>query len=73
MLVITEGFLVISMFCAVWLTESKYAHLPYRVSRTKNHMLPVYIRQTEKTTVKFTHVGKISGDIWVREAGSASF
>ncbi|XP_067938382.1 large ribosomal subunit protein mL49-like isoform X2 [Watersipora subatra] len=44
--------------------DTAFTSWPYSVSRTKNHMLPVYLKQSNVTPVKFTQVGKISGDIW---------
>lgn len=38
---------------------------PYCVERTKNHMIPVYMKTTYRNTRKLTYVKKIKGDIWL--------
>lgn len=41
--------------------------MPYFVSRTKNHMIPVYLRISRNNTKRLTVVRKIQGDIWLLE------
>lgn len=38
---------------------------PYFISRTKNHMIPVYLHLRQRGIRKFTFVRKIQGDIWL--------
>ncbi|XP_063364757.1 large ribosomal subunit protein mL49 [Cydia amplana] len=38
--------------------------LPYFISRTKNHALPIYLLTTFKGGRKITMIKKIDGDIW---------
>ncbi|XP_043283952.1 probable 39S ribosomal protein L49, mitochondrial isoform X2 [Venturia canescens] len=37
--------------------------LPYMVERTKNHMIPVYLRRTHRGTQRQTIIRKVQGDI----------
>lgn len=39
------------------------AERPYYVERTKNHMVPVYMRTSYRDTRRLTYVRKIKGDI----------
>ncbi|KAF6022861.1 MRPL49 [Bugula neritina] len=48
--------------------EEKYAKLPYYISRTKNHQMPIYIKERTDSPLKFTHIGNISGNIWALDA-----
>lgn len=41
--------------------------LPYMVERTKNHMVPVYLRLTQRGLRKVTLVKNIQGDIFKLE------
>nr|CAI5841479.1 unnamed protein product [Callosobruchus analis] len=38
--------------------------LPYFIERTKNHMIPVYLRSDRRGTKKTTYIRKIQGDIF---------
>lgn len=40
---------------------------PYFISRTKNHMQPVYIERTHRGMRRITVISKIKGDIWLLE------
>lgn len=40
---------------------------PYFIARTKNHMMPVYLKITQHNTKRETMVKKIQGDIWLLE------
>lgn len=47
-------------------TVSASSNLPYFVARTKNHMVPVYLRLEEVRGIrKVTIIRHIEGDIWV--------
>ncbi|XP_014237673.1 probable 39S ribosomal protein L49, mitochondrial [Trichogramma pretiosum] len=49
-----------------WTTPKKDAlKLPYFVSRTKNHMQPVYYRIKERSLRHTTVIKNIDGDIWL--------
>lgn len=38
---------------------------PYFVERTKNHMLPVYMKILQRGIRRLTYIRKIKGDIWL--------
>lgn len=38
---------------------------PYYVERTKNHMMPVYLKSGFRNQRRLTYVRKIKGDIWL--------
>ncbi|KAK9869988.1 hypothetical protein WA026_006087 [Henosepilachna vigintioctopunctata] len=38
---------------------------PYIVCRTKNHMIPVYLKISQRGVKRLTYVRKIQGDIWL--------
>ncbi|XP_060530861.1 large ribosomal subunit protein mL49 [Cylas formicarius] len=40
---------------------------PYMVERTKNHMIPVYLKVTRECIRRHTIVRRIKGDIWLLE------
>ncbi|KPI90970.1 putative 39S ribosomal protein L49, mitochondrial [Papilio xuthus] len=49
-----------------WIPPREEAvHLPYFVSRTKNHELPIYLNITYRGMRKITKIKKIEGDIWL--------
>lgn len=37
---------------------------PYYIARTRNHMLPVYLKLSHRNLRKLTQVKRIQGDIW---------
>lgn len=41
--------------------------LPFYITRTKNHMIPVYLKISQRGTKRLTYVKKIQGDIWLME------
>lgn len=45
----------------------KYKELPYFVKRTKNHMLPIYLRIGFRGNRRLTTIRNIEGDIWQLE------
>ncbi|XP_047997507.1 probable 39S ribosomal protein L49, mitochondrial [Leguminivora glycinivorella] len=48
-----------------WVPPKEEAlELPYFISRTKNHVLPIYLGETFKGGRKITMIKKIDGDIW---------
>ncbi|XP_063625350.1 large ribosomal subunit protein mL49 [Cydia splendana] len=48
-----------------WVPPKEEAlELPYFISRTKNHLLPIYLHATFKGGRKITAIKKIDGDIW---------
>lgn len=48
-----------------WVPPKEEAlELPYFISRTKNHSLPIYLQLTFKGGRKITMIRKIDGDIW---------
>ncbi|XP_055544312.1 probable 39S ribosomal protein L49, mitochondrial [Wyeomyia smithii] len=51
-----------------WKPPSPKADLKYFVARTKNYMLPVYLRRTFRGQRIVTAVRRIDGDIWQLEA-----
>lgn len=48
-------------------------HLPYFICRTKNHMVPVYLKTSRNNTKRLTFVRKIQGDIWLLEKEMRGF
>lgn len=42
-------------------------NLPYFVQRTKNHMIPVYLKVLYNGTRRVTIIKRIQGDIWLLE------
>lgn len=45
----------------------KYKELPYFVSRTRNHMMPVYLKIGHRGLRRRTYIRNIEGDIWQAE------
>ena len=45
----------------------KYKDLSYFIKRTRNHMLPVYLRITYRGNRRITFIKYIEGDIWKLE------
>lgn len=41
------------------------AERPYYVERTKNHMIPVYMKTYRRNQKRLTYLKKIKGDIWL--------
>lgn len=53
-------------YASGWKPQSKnLKDRPYFVSRTKNYMMPIYLRITANKTRRETLVKKIEGDIWL--------
>ncbi|KAI4465389.1 mitochondrial 39s ribosomal protein l49 [Holotrichia oblita] len=51
-----------------WKPQEKSAEdLPFYTTRTKNHMIPVYLKTSHRGTKRLTYVKKIQGDIWQME------
>ncbi|XP_013136263.1 PREDICTED: 39S ribosomal protein L49, mitochondrial [Papilio polytes] len=49
-----------------WIPPKEEAlNLPYFISRTKNHELPIYLNITFRGMRKITQIKKIEGDIWL--------
>ncbi|XP_022689849.1 probable 39S ribosomal protein L49, mitochondrial [Varroa jacobsoni] len=46
------------------LTREEARNLPYFVARTKNHMLPVYLKEEVRGPRYITYVCKVHGDPW---------
>ncbi|KAI8431939.1 hypothetical protein MSG28_004476 [Choristoneura fumiferana] len=45
--------------------KEEAAELPFFITRTKNHELPIYLNQTFRGQRKITIIKKIEGDIWL--------
>lgn len=37
----------------------------YLIRRTKNHLVPVYVKIFDRGQVRYTHICKVEGNIWV--------
>ncbi|XP_011557217.3 probable 39S ribosomal protein L49, mitochondrial [Plutella xylostella] len=49
-----------------WISPKEEAKdLPFFIPRTKNHMLPIYLKTINRGTTKSTLIRKIEGDIWL--------
>ncbi|XP_050421798.1 probable 39S ribosomal protein L49, mitochondrial [Adelges cooleyi] len=46
---------------------AKFGDYPYFVHRTRNHMLPVYLKISMRGTRRITQVNNVDGDIWALE------
>ncbi|XP_058821369.1 large ribosomal subunit protein mL49 [Topomyia yanbarensis] len=57
-----------SSYPSGWKPASPDPGLKYFVARTKNHMLPVYLRRSYRGQRIITAVRRIDGDIWQLEA-----
>lgn len=66
-----DGSIVISLKSFIIFSAEKTASLPYNIERTKNHMLPIYVEETDANTRKFTRIKNIQGDIWVSKLYAA--
>ncbi|XP_058129022.1 large ribosomal subunit protein mL49 [Anopheles ziemanni] len=51
-----------------WKPANPQPDLKYLVQRTKNHMLPVYLRRAYRGQRRITAVRHVEGDIWLLEA-----
>uniref|UniRef100_A0A182VZU6 Large ribosomal subunit protein mL49 n=1 Tax=Anopheles minimus TaxID=112268 RepID=A0A182VZU6_9DIPT len=51
-----------------WKPANPQPELKYVVARTKNHMLPVYLRRAYRGQRRITAVRHVEGDIWQLEA-----
>lgn len=51
-----------------WKPANPQPGLKYVVLRTKNHMLPVYLRRAYRGQRRITAVRHVEGDIWLLEA-----
>jgi large subunit ribosomal protein L49 len=51
-----------------WQPQNIAQPSPYTISRTKNHMLPLYLCRTHRGQRRITKVRRIEGDIWALEA-----
>ncbi|EAA08128.5 probable 39S ribosomal protein L49, mitochondrial [Anopheles arabiensis] len=51
-----------------WKPANPQPGLKYVVQRTKNHMLPVYLRRSFRGQRRITAVRHVEGDIWLLEA-----
>ncbi|XP_050072005.1 probable 39S ribosomal protein L49, mitochondrial [Anopheles maculipalpis] len=51
-----------------WKPASPQPNLKYVVLRTKNHMLPVYLRRAFRGQRRITAIRHVEGDIWQLEA-----
>ncbi|XP_050539291.1 probable 39S ribosomal protein L49, mitochondrial [Daktulosphaira vitifoliae] len=46
---------------------AKFGQYPYFVHRTRNHMLPVYLKISMRGTRRITQINNIDGNIWALE------
>ncbi|XP_025409747.1 probable 39S ribosomal protein L49, mitochondrial [Sipha flava] len=46
---------------------AKFGQYPYFVHRTRNHMLPVYLKVSMRGTRRITQINNVDGDIWKLE------
>ncbi|KAL3266796.1 hypothetical protein HHI36_010950 [Cryptolaemus montrouzieri] len=42
-----------------------HKHKPYYIARTRNHMIPVYLKIKQRGVKKLSYIRKIQGDIWL--------
>lgn len=65
---VVPNFKVKESYPSGWVPQSPDAvKLPYFVERTKNHMMPVYLKLSFRNIRRLTLVRKIKGDIWLLE------
>lgn len=48
-------------------------NMPYFISRSKNHMIPVYLKTSQRGMKRITKVKNIQGDIWLLEKELKNF
>lgn len=48
-----------------WTPPNPPKDCTYLIRRTKNHLIPVYVKITDRGQVRYTHICKVEGNIWV--------
>lgn len=46
---------------------AKFGKYPYFVHRTRNHMLPVYLKVSHRGMRRITQINNVDGNIWALE------
>ncbi|XP_015367288.1 PREDICTED: probable 39S ribosomal protein L49, mitochondrial [Diuraphis noxia] len=55
------------IFVIIYFFTATFGKYPYFVHRTRNHMLPVYLKVSMRGTRRITQINNVDGNIWVLE------